>query len=91
MLSAGTIARRGIDAKPPAFAKCYFGLSARSTNLRPGLAAAEIREVALERRVMLGWRTETDGELLGILRETALAHAWPGRVGARDGHLDFAR
>ena len=25
--------------------------------LRPGLAAAEIREVVLERRVMLGWRT----------------------------------
>jgi len=59
--------------------------------LRPGLAAAEIREVALERRVMLGWRVETDSELLGILRETALAHTWPGRVGTRDGRLDFAR
>ena len=59
--------------------------------LRPGLATAEIREVALERRVMLGWRTGTDGELLGVLRETALAHAWPGRGGVRDDHLDFAR
>ena len=59
--------------------------------LRPGLATTEIREVVLERRVMLGWRTGTDGELLGVLRETALAHAWPGRSGARDSHLDFAR
>lgn len=59
--------------------------------LRPGLAAAEIREVALERRVMLGWRADADGELVGNLRETALAHAWPGRGGARDGRLDFAR
>jgi DNA-binding transcriptional LysR family regulator len=59
--------------------------------LRPGLAAAEIREVVLERRVMLGWRAEIDSELLGILRETALAHPWPGRGGTRDSHLDFAR
>jgi DNA-binding transcriptional LysR family regulator len=59
--------------------------------LRPGLAAAEIREVVLERRVMLGWRAEADSELLGILRETALAHPWPGRVGTQDGRLDFAR
>ena len=58
--------------------------------LRPGLAAAEIREVVLERRVMLGWRAEIDSELLGILRETALAHPWPGRGGTRDSHLDFA-
>ena len=59
--------------------------------LRPGLAASEIREVALERRIVLGWRADADGELLGILRETALAHAWPGRSATRDGRLDFAR
>jgi DNA-binding transcriptional LysR family regulator len=59
--------------------------------LRPGLAAAEIREVALERRVMQGWRAEIDGELLGVLRETALAHPWPGRGGGRNERLDFAR
>jgi hypothetical protein len=57
--------------------------------LRPGLVAAEIREVAAERRVVLGWRA--DAGLVAILRETALAHAWPGRGNARDGRLGFAR
>ena len=59
--------------------------------LRTGLAAAEIREVALERRVMLGWRPEIDGELLSALRDTAASHPWPGRGSARDERLDFAR
>ncbi len=58
--------------------------------LRPGMAAAEIREVALERRVMLGWREELDGELVTILRDTALAHPWPGRA-VRDMRLEFVR
>ena len=59
--------------------------------LRPGLVAAEIREVAAERRVVLGWRADADGGLVAILRETALAHAWPGHGNARDGRLGFAR
>ena len=59
--------------------------------LRPGLAAAEIREVALERRVVVGWRADTENELVTAVRDTALAHAWPGRVGAGDSRLDFAR
>ena len=59
--------------------------------LRPGMASAEIREVALERRVILAWRADLDGELVTALRETALAHPWPGRTGARDDRLDFAR
>jgi DNA-binding transcriptional LysR family regulator len=59
--------------------------------LRPGLAAAEIREVALARRVMLAWRADADGEVLAALREGALGHAWPGRLGARDERLDYAR
>jgi hypothetical protein len=59
--------------------------------LRPGLVAAESREVAAERRVVLGWRADADGGLVAILRETALAHAWPGRGNARDGRLGFAR
>jgi DNA-binding transcriptional LysR family regulator len=59
--------------------------------LRPAMASAEIREVTLERRVMLAWRADLDGELASALRETALAHPWPGRIGARDNRLDFAR
>lgn len=59
--------------------------------LRPGMAAAEIREVALERRVMLAWREELDGELVAALRDTATAHPWPGRTGGRDMRLEFAR
>ena len=59
--------------------------------LRPGMASAEIREVALERRVMLAWREDLDGELVAALRDTATAHPWPGRSGARDMRLDFAR
>ena len=59
--------------------------------LRPGMASAEIREVALERRVMLGWREDLDGELVAALRDTATAHPWPGRSGVRDARLDFAR
>jgi DNA-binding transcriptional LysR family regulator len=59
--------------------------------LRPGMASAEIREVVLERRVMLGWREDLDGELVATLRDTAVAHPWPGRSGGRDVRLDFAR
>ena len=59
--------------------------------LRPGMASAEIREVVLERRVMLAWRAEIDGELLTTLRETAVAHSWPGRPTGRGDRLDFAR
>jgi DNA-binding transcriptional LysR family regulator len=59
--------------------------------LRPGMASADIREVTLERRVMLGWREDLDVELVAALRDTATAHPWPGRTGARDKRLDFAR
>ncbi len=59
--------------------------------LRPGMASAEIREVALERRVMLGWREDLDGELVAALRDTAASHPWPGRSSVRDSRLDFAR
>jgi DNA-binding transcriptional LysR family regulator len=59
--------------------------------LRPGLAAAEIREVVLERRVMLGWRPDVDDGLLAVLRDTAASHPWPSRAGGRDDRLDFAR
>jgi len=59
--------------------------------LRAGLTAAAIREVDLERRVVLAWRENADAELVATLRETALAHAWPGRGGARDDRLNFAR
>jgi DNA-binding transcriptional LysR family regulator len=59
--------------------------------LSPGLAAAEIREVQLERRVMLGWRTEIDGELLSALHDAAISQPWPGRGSARDDRLAFAR
>lgn len=59
--------------------------------LRPGMASAEIREVALERRVMLGWREELDSELVSVLRDTAAAHPWPGRTGVRDIRLEFVR
>jgi DNA-binding transcriptional LysR family regulator len=59
--------------------------------LRPGLAGAEMREVTLERRVMLGWRVDLDSELLAALRDGAMAHPWPGRAGGRDSRLDFAR
>lgn len=58
--------------------------------LRPGLVAAEIREVALERRVVLAWRADADGDLVQTLRDSALAHPWPGRR-AGDPRLAFAR
>ena len=59
--------------------------------LRPGLVGAEIREVALERRVVLAWRADLDAALVSVLHETALAHPWPGRAAARDDRLAFAR
>ena len=49
--------------------------------LRPGMVAAEIREVALERRVMLAWRSDVDQEIAGALREAA----------SGDDRLAFAR
>jgi DNA-binding transcriptional LysR family regulator len=39
--------------------------------LRSGMAAAEIREVAWERRVMLAWRPGVDQEITAALREAA--------------------
>src|SRR5262249_43349308 len=36
--------------------------------LRTGMAQAEIREVSLERRVMLGWRADADWEIVSALR-----------------------
>ena len=59
--------------------------------LRPGMASVEIREIALERRVMLAWREDLEGELLTALRDMAMAHPWPGRSGVRDRRLEFAR
>jgi hypothetical protein len=55
------------------------------------LAAASIREIDLKRRVVLAWRQEADSELVGLLRETAVAHPWTGRTGGRHARLDFAR
>lgn len=49
--------------------------------MRPGMVAAEIREVAFERRVMLAWRTDADQEIAGALREAA----------SGDDRLAFAR
>jgi DNA-binding transcriptional LysR family regulator len=59
--------------------------------LRPGLAAAAIREVELERRVVLAWREAMESDLVAGFRETALAHPWPGRSGVRDSRLSYAR
>jgi DNA-binding transcriptional LysR family regulator len=58
--------------------------------LRPGMVTAEIREVALDRRVMMAWRADADPDLVYALREMALAHPWPGRAGT-DIRLAFAR
>jgi DNA-binding transcriptional LysR family regulator len=49
--------------------------------LRPGMASAEIREVALERRVMLAWRADVGPEIAGAVRDAATA----------DDRLAFAR
>jgi len=49
--------------------------------LRPDMAAVEIREVALERRVILAWRSDADREIAGALREAA-ATVWPSRARA---------
>jgi DNA-binding transcriptional LysR family regulator len=49
--------------------------------LRPGMAAAEIREVGFERRVMLAWRTDADPEVTGAVRDAATG----------EGRLAFAR
>ncbi|WP_020696901.1 LysR family transcriptional regulator [Reyranella massiliensis] len=58
--------------------------------LRPGLVTAEIREVALDRRVFLAWRADADNELVQTLRDTALAHPWPGQRSG-NARLAFAR
>ena len=52
--------------------------------LRPGMAAAGIREVALDRRVVMTWRPQVDAELVTILRDAA-------QSATRDLRLDFAR
>ena len=49
--------------------------------LRPGLTAAEIREVALERRVVLAWRDDADRDSAAAVRDAATA----------DDRLAFAR
>lgn len=52
--------------------------------LRPGMAAAEIREIALDRRVVLAWRPQVDAEIVAALRDAA-------QSSTRDLRLDFAR
>jgi DNA-binding transcriptional LysR family regulator len=52
--------------------------------LRPGMAAAEIREVALDRRVVMAWRPQVDADVVAALRGAA-------QSAARDPRLDFAR
>jgi DNA-binding transcriptional LysR family regulator len=52
--------------------------------LRPGMAAAEIREVALDRRAVMAWRPQVDAELVAVLRDAA-------QSATRDMRLDFAR
>ena len=47
--------------------------------LRPGMASADIREVSLERRVVLGWRADTDPELVAALRAAASGGRRPTR------------
>lgn len=51
--------------------------------LRSGMASAEIREVMLERRIVLAWQETTDPEVVSALREAA----YPGA----EQRLDFAR
>lgn len=58
--------------------------------LRPGLVTAEIREVVLDRRVVLGWRADADDELVQMLRDSALGHSWPGQRSG-NARLAFAR
>ena len=52
--------------------------------LRPGMAAAEIREVVLERRVVMAARSDVDAEIVTLLRDAAQSTT-------RDLRLDFAR
>jgi len=52
--------------------------------LRPGMAAAEIREVALDRRAIMAWRPQVDAEFLALLRDAA-------QSSTRDIRLDLAR
>lgn len=59
--------------------------------LRPGMASAGIREVVLERRIVLAWAADTDRALVELLQDSARAHPWPGRISGRDSRLDFAR
>jgi DNA-binding transcriptional LysR family regulator len=49
--------------------------------LRPGLAAAQIVEVMLERRVLLAWRPDADPDIVDAIRDAATA----------DDRLAFAR
>lgn len=49
--------------------------------LRPGMSAASIREVALERRLMLGWRSDAEAGVATAIRERF----------AGDDRLAFAR
>jgi DNA-binding transcriptional LysR family regulator len=61
------------------------------TLLRVGMAAAEIREIAFERRLVLAWRSEADAEVVATARDLAFGHPWPGRPGIADDRLAFAR
>ena len=59
--------------------------------LRPGMASAEIREVALERRVMLGWREDLDGELVAACAIPRRPIRGPVEAASATLRLDFAR
>ncbi|MDP1750541.1 MAG: LysR family transcriptional regulator [Reyranella sp.] len=69
-----------------------LGVSLMPRSLLPqGLAAATVREVTLDRRVMLAWREDADSDVIATLRETALGHSWPGGTASGDDRLAFAR
>ena len=59
--------------------------------LRPGLVAASIREVALERRIVLAWQPGSDTDVVATFRDVARGLSWPGgSVGSEDRQA-FAR
>ncbi|MEK7688306.1 MAG: LysR family transcriptional regulator [Pseudomonadota bacterium] len=69
-----------------------LGVSLMPRSLLPqGLAAATVREVTLDRRVMLAWREDADSDVIATLRETAHGHSWPGGTATSDDRLAFAR
>jgi DNA-binding transcriptional LysR family regulator len=52
--------------------------------LRPGMASAEVREVALDRQVVMAARSEVDADIVALLRDAA-------QSATRDRRLDIAR